>query len=101
MFLNARLQRVFSDWKELVKTNSEKLVLSKRSRRNKSALVLAALLQQRKCKPLQVTSVTQLSACFQMWKSFSSDVLRQYDGLYANIQIAKMVHIFQKLVVKQ
>ena len=46
-------------------------------------------------------SVAKVAACFQVWKSISSDLVRQYDGLARNVQLIQTTSILENLVLKQ
>jgi len=38
-------------------------------------------------------SVAKVATCFQVWKSISSDLVRQYDGLARNVQLIQTTSI--------
>jgi len=67
------------------------IALSEYAKHKKSSLVLANILQRQKCVPMRAVSVSNLANSFQVWKSISADLVRQYDGLYKNTQLISTV----------
>ena len=77
------------------------MILSNYVKQKKSSLVLANIIQRQKAAPMQALSVVKVATCFQIWKSISSDLVRQYDGIARNVQLIETTSILANLVLKQ
>lgn len=77
------------------------MILSNYAKQKKSSLVLANIIQRQKAAPMLALSVAKVATCFQVWKSLSSDLVRQYDGLARNVQLIQTTAILENLVLKQ